>query len=123
MLRIGLFNFRNDDVLLIAGDKASVAALGSHLRAEFERGKSCVAVHDIALASKRHPAMLYAVQGHRGSHEKNALIWSCSEHDIERLLAAGQGPSELHFELSKTPPYFHVNFSGHYDEAWWRTFG
>lgn len=122
MLRMGLFNFRNDDVLLIAGDKASVAALGRHLRTEFESGKSCVAIHDVILISERHPAMLYAVQGDLEVHEKNAFIWSCSVNDIETLLAAGQGASELYFALSKTPPYFYVNFSGHYDEAWWSTF-
>jgi hypothetical protein len=123
MLRLGLFNFRNDDVLLIAGDRDAVTALGNHLRAEFDSGKACVAVHDIASVSKRHPATLFAVRGDCQPPEKNSAVWPCSEADLQKLIAAGAGASELHFELARTPPYLYVSFSGHYGEAWWTTYG
>jgi hypothetical protein len=123
MIRLGLFNFRNDDVVLIAGDKAAVVALGNHLQAEFRSGKSCVAIHDFASVSSRHPVSLFAVQGTFPPLERNSCVWPCSDSDIERLVAAGSQAAELHFDLSKTPPYLYVNFSGHYDETWWATYG
>lgn len=42
MIRLGLFNFRNDEVVLIAGDQAAVVALGNHLHAEFRSGSETV---------------------------------------------------------------------------------
>jgi hypothetical protein len=122
-LRLGLFNFRNDDVLLLAGDSAAVVALGMHLSKEFDSGKSCVAIHNVAVVSTRHPASIFAVRGDFPSPEQNAYIWRCSTAHIEELLTAGSGASELHFELTRTPPYFYINFSGHYNETWWSTYG
>jgi hypothetical protein len=122
-LHLGLFNFRNDDVLLLAGDRAAVLELGTHLRKEFDSGKSYVAIHDVAVVSAGHPASLFAVKGDFAPPENNAFIWHCSAADIENLLTAGSQASELHFELAKTPPYFYVSFSGHYNEVWWSTYG
>lgn len=123
MLHLGLFNFRNDDVLLIAGDTAAIAALGNRLRAEFGSGKSCVPIHDLASVSTRHPALLFAVRGDIRPQEKDALVWRCSEADVQRLIAAGSQATELYFDLTRTPPYLYVNFSGHYNEEWWATYG
>jgi hypothetical protein len=107
----------------LAGDKLAVSALGGHLHWEFYAGKSCVAIHDIALVLKRHPALLFAVTGAFRPSEQNAFIWHCSETDIHKLINAGSGVSEIHFELTRTPPYFYVNFSDHYDEVWWSSHG
>lgn len=123
MIRLGLFNFRNDDVVLIAGNQAAVVALGNRLQAEFRSGKSCVAIHDFASVSSRHPVSLFAVQGTFPPLERNSFVWPCSDSDIEKLVAAGSRATEFHFDLSKTPPYLYVNFSGHYNEAWWATYG
>lgn len=122
MIRLGLFNFRNDDVVLIAGDKAAMVAFGNRLQAEFRSGKSCVAIHDFAFVSSRHPISLFAVRGTFPALERNSFVWSCSDSDIEKLLAAGPQATELHFDLGKTPPYLYVNFSGHYNETWWATY-
>lgn len=123
MLRLGLFNFRNDDVLLIAGEAAAIVELGVRLRAEFEAGKSRVAIHDLASVSSRHPALLFAVRGDFHPQGKNSFVWPCSETDIQSLVAVGDKATELYFDLSRTPPYLYVNFSGHYDDAWWTTYG
>jgi hypothetical protein len=123
MLRLGLFNFRNDDVVLMAGDEAAVAALGKHLEAEFRSGNAYVPVHDFASVSLRHPVSLFAVKGTLPPPERNSFVWPCSDADIARLVAAGSQATELRFDLSRTPPYLYVNFSGHYDETWWATYG
>ncbi len=122
-LRLGLFNFRNDDILLLAGDRAAVVELGTHLSKEFDSGKLYVAIHDVAVVSAGNPASLFAVKGSFAPPENNAFIWYCSAADIEKLLTAGSQSSELHFELARAPPYFYVNFSGHYNEVWWSTYG
>lgn len=122
MLRLGRFNFRNDDVVLIAGDKAAVAALGHRLEAEFRSGKAYVPVHDFASVSPRHPVSLFAVRGTFPPPADDSLLWPCSDPDIARLVAAGSQGTELRFGLSRTSPYLYVNFSGHYDETWWATY-
>ena len=123
MLRLGLFNFRNDDVVLIAGDKATVAELGKRLQTEFRSGTSCVAIHDVASVSARHPVLLFAVQGRFRPPEKNSFVWTCSDSDVEKLTNAGTRATQLRFDLSRTPPYLCVDFSGHFDETWWTTYG
>jgi hypothetical protein len=123
MLRLGLFNFRNDDVLLIAGDVADVAALGHRLFAEFNSGKKCVAIHDLVSVSSRAPALLFAVQGDVQLEDENAFVWPCSETDIQQLVNADTGAGTLHFDLARTPPYLYMSFSGNYDEQWWASYG
>jgi hypothetical protein len=123
MLRLGLFNFRNDEVVLIAGDKAEITALGSCLENEFRSGKAYVPIHKFALVSSRHPVRLFAVKGAFPPPEEGSFLWSCSDADIGRLVTAGSQATELRFDLSRTPPYLYVNFSGHYNETWWATYG
>lgn len=122
-LRLGLFNFRNDDVLLLSGSAKGIADLGRKLQIAFQAGQTRIAIHDLALVSENNPARLFAINGSGDLQEKNSFVWKCTETDIHALLSAGTGASELYFDLSKTPPYFYVNFSGHYNDAWWQTYG
>ena len=122
-LRLGLFHFRNDDVVLIAGDRSTIAALGQHLQAAFNAGETCVAIHALAVVSARHPASLFAVRGDVQPCAENAFAWRCRDADVQRLVTAGSAASELYFDLASTPPYLYVNFTGHYGDAWWATYG
>jgi hypothetical protein len=97
--------------------------LGIRRRAEFASGNSCVAIHELVSVSSRHPALLFAVRGDFRPQEINSFVWPCSETDIKRLVVAGDKASELYFDLTRTPPYLYITFSGHYDEAWWTTYG
>ena len=123
-LRLGLFTFRNDDVVLLAGDPDAIAALGTHLQRQFEAGHAYVAMHALAQVSTRFPARLFAVRDALPSMEADALTWPCGEGDIHALgdMAAGTAPSQKYFALATTPPYFLVTCSGHYDAAWWATY-
>ena len=51
MVRLGLFNFRNGDVLLVTGDVAALRAFGKRIQAAFDSGISSVAVHEFASSS------------------------------------------------------------------------
>ena len=120
-LHLGMFNFRNDDVVLLAGDPGAIAALGTHLQQNFDAGRSCVAIHTLAQVSARFPVRLFAVRGATASMEPDALVWPCLDADILKLVDGDT--SHLYFDLASAPPFFLVTSSDHYDAAWWATYG
>jgi hypothetical protein len=123
MLRLGLFNFKNDDVLLLTGNTAEMVELGQRLHIGLSTGSGWVAIHTLAKVSVRHPVLLFAARGDMALPEKDTFVWRCPDADIQKLLAAGSAAAELYFDLTTTPPFLYVSFSGHYDDVWWSTYG
>jgi hypothetical protein len=58
-LKLGLFQFKNDTVLLLVATPAAAVALAQQLESALENGPFKFALHEIAQVSTKHPAKLF----------------------------------------------------------------
>jgi len=68
-LRLGLFYFRNDDVVLLSASSKDLSLLADRIEQATERGQFVFPVHEIAKVAAQKPAKLYASSSSSGVKE------------------------------------------------------
>lgn len=122
-IRLGLFYFRNDDVVLLSASPKKLSLLADRIEQSLDKGQFVIPIHESAQVSSKNPAKLYASSSPSGDKEENAFWWQCSETTIEKLRVAASKSSEQYFDVSGSTPFLLVTCSGHYNEQWWQTYG
>lgn len=123
MLRLGVFQFKNDIVLLLAASPADAIALAERLESALENGSFKLPIHEIAQVSKRHPAKLFVSPEPASKLGENEYWWQCNFVTVEKLKAIAQRAGEQYFELSRPCDLFSVSCLSYYNEQWWQTYG
>ncbi len=116
-LRLGLFTFRNEDVLLLAGERYALIALAQAIE-EAQENLATVAIHQRAQVSPKHPAKLYAVKAPAARLEQGEFYWPCSFRAADEVRSLANAGSEKYFGLSSPLPFL-VTAGPQYSVAWW----
>jgi hypothetical protein len=122
-LRLGLFYFRNDDVVLLSASPKELSLLADRIEQSIDKGQFVIPIHESAQVSAKNPAKLYASSTSSGDKEENAFWWKCSEATVEKLRVAASKSSEQYFDVSGSTPFLLVTCSSHYNDQWWQTYG
>jgi len=119
-MRLGLFTFKNDEVLLLAGDKSTFLKLASAIEAALKT-QATLAIHETSEVSNKHPAKLFAVVRPDRPLSENEFYWPCSSVTVEKLRSLGGSSSQAYLELS-TPSLFMVSCGESYGPEWWQRY-
>jgi hypothetical protein len=119
-MRLGLFTFKNDEVLLLAGDKSTFLKLASAIEGALKT-RATLAIHETAEVSNKHPAKLFAVARPDRPLSANEFYWPCSSVTVEQLRALGDSSSEVYLELSSSS-LFMVSCGESYGPEWWQRY-
>ncbi len=96
-LRLGLFYFRNDDVVLLSASPKELYLLADRIEQSIDKGQFIIPIHESAQVSTKNPAKLYASSTSSGDKEENTFWWKCSEVTVEKLRVAASKSSEQYF--------------------------
>jgi len=122
-LRLGLFYFRNDDVVLLSASSKDLSLLADRIEQSIERGQFVFPVHEIAKVAAQKPAKLYASSSSSGVKEENAFWWKCTDATVEKLRATATRSSEQYFDVTGSTPFLMITCSDYYNEQWWQRYG
>jgi hypothetical protein len=119
-LRLGLFTFKNDDVLLLAGDRPALLDLAKALETA-RKHQAVAAVHEIAEVSQKYPAKLYAARKPDAPLTGNEFYWPVDNDALDKVRLLADSGSERYFELSNSMLLL-VSAIQTYNTAWWETY-
>jgi hypothetical protein len=122
-LRLGLFYFRNDDVVLLSATSDGLFLLANRIEQAIDKGQFTISIHEIAEVSAKNPAKLYASSAATGITEENEFWWRCNGVTVEKLRVAANKSSEQYFDVAGSAPFLLVTCSNHYDDLWWQANG
>lgn len=122
-MKLGLFQFKNDTVLLLAATPASAANLADLVENAIENGSFIIPIHELADVSKRHPAKLFASSEAAQKLGESEFWWKCNDVTVKNLRDIARRAGEQYFELSRPFDLFSVSCTDYYNDQWWINYG
>lgn len=122
-MKLGLFQFKNDTVLLLAATPASAANLADRLETAIENGSFTIPIHELAEVSKKHSAKLFASSETTQKLGEREFCWKCNDVTVKKLRDIARRAGEQYFELSRPFDLFSVSCTNYYNDEWWQTYG
>jgi len=127
VLRLGFFpNFEGSDSVLLAADANGVRALLDATSSAAANPGNSVPVHDIALVSVKHPALLFVVGTPKNISSDNPThtyyldVSGSARLNVEGLLEPLLTATSGHQYFDLMPKHVVLIVSvGEYDSSWW----
>lgn len=119
-MNLGLFNFKNDDVLLLSGSSRELNDLADKIETILDTPRLSLNIHHLCKVSTKHPAKLYASAIFNSSKTVNEFWWKCTLISVDLIRKAANKDKETSFDTNRVPLL--ITTSRHYNSDWWEQF-
>ena len=122
-MNLGLFNFRNDDVLLLSASSKEMLSFAKDMQKFIDSNDSTFAVHERLNVSSKKAVKLFASSSCSGGGSRDEFWWKCTAKTVREIVKITEGEGEKYFDVQGLSSLLLVTCSSHYNDDWWSDYG